>query len=217
MLGYNYTTKLRKNQDMDKKMEEKEQNIVKRVCDDYSYTPDELSLMIGISTAELLKCNQINSIPLHIQKSIELLINANEYEKELIAWHQIKREIHTSINNPIFEQRDIYYMNLGQNIGYEQNGKGDKYVRPVLVLKKLSRYMFVGLPLTSKEKSGSFYTEITFDKKGKITKSNVVLAQIRLFSSKRLLNKIAKLEIVQFEEVKKKLSELLDITSSKKC
>ncbi|PID34747.1 MAG: hypothetical protein CR971_01625 [candidate division SR1 bacterium] len=33
--------------------------------------------------------------------------------------------------------REIWYVSLGNNIGYEEDGKGNDYKRPVLVLKKL--------------------------------------------------------------------------------
>ena len=33
-----------------------------------------------------------------------------------------------------FKERDIFWVSIGQNIGYEQNGKSDIFSRPVLIL-----------------------------------------------------------------------------------
>ena len=35
-------------------------------------------------------------------------------------------------------------MYIGKNIGYEQYGKGVEFLRHVIVLKKLSKYLFSG-------------------------------------------------------------------------
>ena len=47
-------------------------------------------------------------------------------------------------NSPMEEdffvaKKEIWFAHLWINIGYEQNGNGEKFVRPVLVLKKLGR------------------------------------------------------------------------------
>lgn len=46
---------------------------------------------------------------------------------------------------------------MGQNIGFEQNGKGDNFVRPVIILKKFNKNMFFGIPLSTQIKDGKFY------------------------------------------------------------
>ena len=36
-----------------------------------------------------------------------------------------------------------------ENIGFEQSGKGDEFLRPVLILKRLTKEMFFGIPLST--------------------------------------------------------------------
>ena len=43
-------------------------------------------------------------------------------------------------------------MKEGKNIGFEQNGKGSNFVRPILVLRKFNSSIFWGLPLTTIKK-----------------------------------------------------------------
>lgn len=134
--------------------------------------------------------------------------------KHFDEWNSVKKETDT-LTSPIFKEREVYYMRMGHNIGYEQNGKGDEFVRPVIVLKRLSREMFIGIPLSSQIKSGSFYHTVIFSKNGVETINNAIIAQIRLFSARRLLNKIGMMHKNEFDELKKSVADLLDLTPSK--
>jgi mRNA interferase MazF len=96
---------------------------------------------------------------------------------------------------------------MGQNIGFEQNGKGKEFIRPVLIYKKLTKDMFIGIPLTTTNREGSFFFDFEF-LENKI--STAILIQTRLFSSKRLLNKIGVININDYEKLKGKYLKLLE-------
>ena len=131
--------------------------------------------------------------------------------EEFDKWNTIKKETNQS-NPPIFKDREIYYTRMGHNIGHEQNGKGEEFVRPVVILKRLSREMFIGIPLSSQLKEGSFYHTINFTKRGEPTQNRAIIAQIKLFSARRLLNKIGMIDKEEFSALKQKVNELLDLT-----
>jgi predicted glycosyltransferase len=101
----------------------------------------------------------------------------NEFDK----WNELKKEIDERKKILKFRQRDIWFLNIGKNIGYEQNGKGDEFLRPVVVLRKFSNRYFLGVPLSSKEKIGSYF--FTFYHKGKL--QTALLNQTRVFDIKR--------------------------------
>jgi len=82
---------------------------------------------------------------------------------------------------------------MGKNIGVEINGKYDQFTRPVLVLKKCDKYFFLGLPLTTKEKFGSWYLPITFGNRIQ----RVILSQARAYDYKRFKEKMGQLDIQQ--------------------
>ena len=121
-------------------------------------------------------------------------------------WNQIKKE--TSKENILvgFKTRDIFNVKIGHNIGYEQNGKGKDFVRPVVVYKKLTKDMFSGIPLTTTFRERNFFYSFEFIPN---KRSVAILSQAKLFSSKRLLNKIGVIKITDFEELKEKYIELL--------
>ena len=122
-------------------------------------------------------------------------------------WNEIKKELDTQTKTIIFKERDIFWTSIGENIGYEQNGKGKIFSRPVIVVKRFSRNMFFGVPLSTKVKDGNFFFE--FELLGE--RSNALIVQGRLFDTKRLENKIGMISKDEFKKLKTKLKELLDV------
>ncbi len=121
-------------------------------------------------------------------------------------WTKLKIKIHVSeITNLYFYEREIWWASLGANIGFEQDGKKEEYSRPILVLKKFNKDVLWALPLTSKEKTGKYYFETQYDNE----KSFIILSQLHLVSSKRLLRKIRLLPEDEFLEVKRRVKEFL--------
>lgn len=102
--------------------------------------------------------------------------------KDFDKWNEKKKAIHVNKNIIKFQEGHIIFMKIGLNVGFEQDGKGKDFLRPVLVYKKFNNRVFLGIPLTSKEKDDKFHFEFEY-KKGK--KSFAVLSQVRLFDIKR--------------------------------
>ena len=74
----------------------------------------------------------------------------------------MKRELYESNNMPNIRDGEIFWCGFGENIGVEINGKNKMFSWPVLVLKKLSRFGFLGVPLTSQPHEGSWYASYVF-------------------------------------------------------
>lgn len=125
-------------------------------------------------------------------------------------WNEVKKETKKDNVSFGFKNRDIFYIKMGQNIGYEQNGKGESFVRPVVILKGFNQNMFFGIPLSSQIKEGKFYYPFWFTKGDHLSMNIALLSQMRLFSSKRLLNKIGVMDKKSFKEMKTKFKTLID-------
>ena len=76
--------------------------------------------------------------------------------KKFDEWCEVKKQIDNS-NFLSFKEREIFMGYIGENVGYEQNGKGKDFVRPVIIYKKLTKDMFIGIPLTTTQRDGSFF------------------------------------------------------------
>jgi mRNA interferase MazF len=127
------------------------------------------------------------------------------YQKDFNSWSQTKPVLHSKLTVPPIAEREIWWCSIGINIGNEMDGKnGDtkqkkQFTRPVLILKKLGRQTFIGLPLTTKLKDGTWYYPINVNEK----EGRVIFSQIRMFDCKRLQRKIEKLSESEFSKVKK--------------
>jgi hypothetical protein len=131
--------------------------------------------------------------------------------EEFLNWIKLKFKIQQNSLRPLFEEREIWYCVFGQNIGREINGKNNPdyseklFLRPALVLKKLNKESFIGIPLTSKQKVGSWFYEIEI----RDANSYLVFSQIRSFDAKRLKYSIAKIGISEFKNIQNKFTEFL--------
>ncbi len=129
--------------------------------------------------------------------------------KEFDNWNEIKKETQDKKVTFIFKVREIYWLKVGQNIGYEVYGKGDDFLRPVLIIRKFSKDSFLGIPLTSSKKDDMFHFEFIPINKQKL--NYAMLSQIKLFSAKRIHDKLGKISIKDFENMKIKLKDLIGL------
>ena len=129
--------------------------------------------------------------------------------KQFDEWNEVKKDI--EIKEFIFtvKVREIYWLKVGQNVGYEVFGKGEEFLRPVLIFKKFSQNSFLGIPLTSKIKDDVFH--FNFQPINKLNQNSAILSQLKLFSSKRIKSKFGKISNEDFNNMKIKLKKLLDL------
>lgn len=129
-------------------------------------------------------------------------------KKEFDKWNELKKEIDV-LNKPenfYFQEREIWWCSLGVNVGFEEDGKNDNFERPVLIIRKFNKYVLWILPLTRSRKTGDYYFLIT---QGDEDDSVVILSQIRLISSKRLLRKMRMMDEAEFKDIKDKVKRFL--------
>lgn len=121
-------------------------------------------------------------------------------------WHNKKTGINDITVRPGFHEREIWFCHLGSNIGFEQDGTGEDFLRPILILRKFNNEIFWGIPLTNTKKDTEHYYPFSF-KEGKT--STAILSQIRLIDAKRLSYKIGDISETDFGLLKEKLKALL--------
>ncbi len=90
-------------------------------------------------------------------------------------------------------------------MGHEQDGKGASFQRPALVLKGFNPHLLWVIPLSTKIKQGKYYHETIYKNKT----YTLILSQLKLISTKRLLRKIRTLPKDEFEEIKKKIKSFI--------
>ena len=85
------------------------------------------------------------------------------------------------------------------------NGKGDEFIRPVLIIKKYNHYSFLAVPLSTSTKINKYRVSV-----GVVDGKNAVanLSQLKNIDSKRLINKIGHIEHDLFKGIKEKASRV---------
>lgn len=91
-----------------------------------------------------------------IKKSTE----KSEYHKDFAGWAKFAEQVERRPRPTGLKSGIICWCYLGVNIGTEQDGRGDNFTRPVLILNILSPTQVIILPFTSKRKEGKSYMEI---------------------------------------------------------
>ena len=127
-------------------------------------------------------------------------------QKNFDEWNVKKQETENVQKRLFFHEREIWWCKLGENIGFEQDGKGKSFSRPVVVYKKFNNEICLVLPLTTKNKNGKYYLPVMC--KDGSTRS-VILSQIRLIDSKRFLEKVETLPVDTFKAITKAVIDIL--------
>ena len=125
--------------------------------------------------------------------------------KDFDKWNEEKKRTHNEGKQKLCHEREIWWCIFGINVGREQDGRGDNFERPAVILKKLSPDTFITLPLSTKKRLEKFQSEVTY---GSLS-NFALLDQIRVLDTKRLLRKIGAMDQGEFEVMRNKLKELL--------
>lgn len=128
-----------------------------------------------------------------------------QYTKDFESWFKVKQSIQERSDTPPgYKEREVWWAQLGLNVGDEEDGKGEYFSRPILIVKGFSKCLVWAVPLTSNPKVGRFYHSALLDGKT----STVILSQLRTLDIRRFTNRIGVLDEQTFHDIKHKLVAL---------
>ncbi len=128
-------------------------------------------------------------------------------QKDFDGWNEDKKHTHFSENYLLlYKKHQIRWCRLGVNVGFEQDGTGNEYSRPVLIIKGFNRNVCLVVPLTTSTKENPYHFAL-----GEIDgkKSFVIMSQLRLIDTRRLDKQISVLPKSKFEEIRKAIKDML--------
>ncbi len=127
-------------------------------------------------------------------------------QKEFDNWNIRKENLHTHGEWKFYHVREIWWCAMGVNIGSEQDGGGEEYRRPVLILKAFGHATCLVVPLTRSTHSHSYRIAL-----GKVAgeDATALISQIRVVDTKRLVRKIEFLNKDIFEHIRKVARDML--------
>lgn len=122
-------------------------------------------------------------------------------------WNELKKEIHNkNTDNIYFKESEIWWGSMWKNIKSESFWKWDSFRRPVLIFKKLSSDICIVIPLSSKNKTWTWFCDCDLQ----WIRRTALLYQIKMVHKNRFQRKIWELDELDFETIKKKLGKLLN-------
>lgn len=128
-------------------------------------------------------------------------------QKDFDHWNIEKKKRNAETAQLSFYEREVWWAHVGVNIGVEIDGKHERYLRPVLVVRKFNKDMALIVPGTAQERPGNKYY---FTVAGEDNKQYIVcLSQIRAISSKRFFRKIGTIDQTSYDNLLEKLSDMV--------
>ena len=126
-------------------------------------------------------------------------------EKDFNAWNEEKKRVN-ELPPKLYHARELWWCSLGVNVGFEQDGTGEDFQRPVIILRGVSRNTCYVVPLTTSPKRHPMRIPVgTVEGKN----ASALISQMRLIDTRRLVNKIGFLDKRTFSVVRKAAKDLL--------
>lgn len=125
-------------------------------------------------------------------------------QKRYDEWNELKKSLHYSGKLPTYHEREIWWMSIGENIGSEINGKGEKFLRPILVVRKYGN-LFFGVPLSSQIHQGRWYELFEYKNKTQCA----LLSQSGKYSANRLHHKMGRMPRMDYLRIAHSLKRLV--------
>jgi len=125
--------------------------------------------------------------------------------KNFDNWNKKKKQIHTKNVKLYYHPREIWWCYLGLNVGCEQDGSEEKFLRPVIIIRDFGPSACLIIPLTKSTKKHPLRIFI-----GKVDNHEAfaVLSQMKVIDTKRFLEKIGSLNKDNFLILRKAVKNL---------
>jgi mRNA interferase MazF len=105
----------------------------------------------------------------------------------------------------LYNVREIWWCRLGLNIGNEQDGKGQWYLRPCVIVTAFGAHACFVVPLTTAVRKHKYRIYVGLID-GKEARANI--SQMRIIDTRRLVEKIEFMDLSVFKDIRKALRNL---------
>lgn len=131
-------------------------------------------------------------------------------KKDYREWHNKKKILNEreNIDNIFFREKEVWWIALGVNIGFEQDGKEGEFRRPVLIIKKYNKYLVLVVPLTTKiKKDNKYYVLCSII--DNTTPRMAIISQVRPIDTKRFIDKLGVADDDSYIKIKNAIKAML--------
>lgn len=130
--------------------------------------------------------------------------------KDFDKWNSVKKKLDASHCVVDFAEKELWWCSIGLNVGSEQHSSSKDFSRPVVIVRKFTRDVFIGVPVTTKIKEERFRYRLIVNN----TENDALLMQLRVFDRRRLIRKICVIDSSDFIKLKMQLNLLFNKTKT---
>lgn len=131
-------------------------------------------------------------------------IDKQTEDKNFDIWNIKKKQIDKE-EPRLYTVREVWWCRLGVNIGSEQDGNGEEFLRPVVIVRGFGPNVCMVIPLTTSSHQHPLRVPLG-EIKGKL--ASALLSQIRVIDTRRLVEKIGFLNKENFPQLRKAVRNL---------
>ncbi|MFT5179869.1 MAG: mRNA interferase MazF [Candidatus Paceibacteria bacterium] len=125
--------------------------------------------------------------------------------KDFDRWNTLKKEI-DNLDGKRYHPKEVWWCSWGLNVGFEQDGNGELYQRPALILKPSSRNTCFVIPLTKSSSRDRNRLDVGIvDKKN----ATAILSQMRVMDTRRFTERMCILDKERFDLIKKAIRDYI--------
>ena len=121
-------------------------------------------------------------------------------EKDFDRWNEEKKTTNAE-SARFYTVREIWWRRLGVNVGSEQDGNGELFLRPVVIVRSFGAHTCLILPLTTSAQKHPLRIPVG-EVQGK--SASAIMSQMRVIDTRRLVEKIGFLDKDIFTTLRKK-------------
>lgn len=125
-------------------------------------------------------------------------------QKDFDEWNTIKKKTNEE-GSRLYTVREVWWCQCGVNIGTEQDGSGERFLRPAVILRGFGPDACLIVPLTRSQRKHKLRFPVGIIN-GKEARAN--LSQIRVVDTRRLVEKIGFLDKETFGALKKAVRDI---------
>ena len=124
--------------------------------------------------------------------------------KNFDGWNSEKKRAHAE-SPRLYTVREIWWCRLGVNVGSEQDGNGNLFLHPIVIVRAFGPEVFLVIPLTTSLRRHSLRVPV-----GRVQEkeASALLSQMRVIDTRRLIEKIGFLDRHIFTTLRKAVREL---------
>jgi mRNA interferase MazF len=130
----------------------------------------------------------------------------NNYKK----WLELHKALNALDFSLPFNEREIWWVSMGLNVGIEINGKGENFERPAIIIKKFNKDHVWIIPINSSTSTKEGLC-IPLSHYGLHHTSAAIISQLQRFSTRRLVSLIGILSPDQFVQILEAVIKILPL------